>query len=103
MTAIRVVVVDDHPLFRDGVIYTLQSEPEFEVIGSGQSAQDAIHLARDLRPDVVVLDMNMPGDGITAVEAIARSEPHVATVVLTVVADGEQVRAAVQKGAKGYI
>jgi two-component system, NarL family, nitrate/nitrite response regulator NarL len=103
MTAIRVVVVDDHPLFRDGVIYTLRAETGIDVVGSGGSAQDAIRLAGDLQPDVMVLDMNMPGDGIAAVGAIAASFPHVAALMLTVVADGERVRTAIQKGAKGYI
>src|SRR4051812_3723326 len=103
MTAIRVVVVDDHPLFRDGVIYTLQAEAGIQVVGSGGAAQDAIRLAHDLQPNVLVLDMNMPGDGIAAVGSIAASYPHVASLMLTVVADGERVRTAIQKGAKGYI
>jgi two-component system, NarL family, nitrate/nitrite response regulator NarL len=103
MRDIRVGVIDDHPLFREGVIHTLQSDPDFEVVGSGESAQDAIWLAREFAPDVIVLDMNMPGGGMEAVEAITTAQPGIATLILTVVADGERVRTAIQKGAKGYI
>jgi two-component system, NarL family, nitrate/nitrite response regulator NarL len=103
MSEIRVGVIDDHPLFREGVIHTLQSEPEIEVVGSGESAQDAIRLAREFAPDVIVLDLNMPGGGLDAVEAITAVQPKIATLILTVVADGEWVRTAIQKGAKGYI
>jgi DNA-binding NarL/FixJ family response regulator len=102
---IRVAVVDDHPLFRSGVIQTLQAAPLLEVVGQGACAQDAIRIGRDQRPDVMVLDMNMPDrcDGIGAVDRILADSPHVRILVLTVVADSDVVRAAMRRGVSGYI
>jgi DNA-binding NarL/FixJ family response regulator len=100
---IRVGVVDDHPLYRDGVVFTLGSQPDIEVVGQGASADDAIRIATDHRPDVIVLDMSMPGGGIDAVEKLARDHPTVKTLMLTVVADEEQVRTALRHGARGYL
>jgi two-component system, NarL family, nitrate/nitrite response regulator NarL len=100
---IRIAVIDDHPLLREGVMHTFKREADMDVVGSGSSAQDAINLAMEFSPDVIVLDMNMPGDGITAVEAIAAVRPGTRTLMLTVVADEQKVCEAMQKGASGYI
>jgi DNA-binding NarL/FixJ family response regulator len=100
---IRIAVVDDHPLLREGVMHTFRRETDMEVVASGASAQDAIDIAREHAPDVMVLDMNMPGDGIAAVEAIASIRPTTRTLMLTVVADEQKVCEAMQKGARGYI
>ena len=91
---IRVGVVDDHPLYRDGVVFTLASQADIEVVGQGASAADAIRIAEEFKPDVIVLDMSMPGGGIEALERLSRDYPSVKTLMLTVVADEEQVRAA---------
>jgi DNA-binding NarL/FixJ family response regulator len=100
---IRIGVVDDHPIFREGVILTLQGQPDMEVVASGASADDAIRISREMKPDLIVLDMNMPGDGITAVEAISQGQNSVSTLMLTVEADEEKACEAIQKGAKGYV
>ncbi|MCB5174240.1 MULTISPECIES: LuxR C-terminal-related transcriptional regulator [Microvirga] len=100
---IRVGVVDDHPLYRDGVIFTLAAQPDFEVVGQGASAADALRIATEQQPDVLVLDMTMPGGGMNAVEAIAQHHPMVRTLMLTVVADEEQVCSALKRGARGYL
>jgi two-component system nitrate/nitrite response regulator NarL len=100
---IRVGVVDDHPLYRDGVVFTLAAQPDIEIVGQGSSAEDAIRIAAESRPDVVVLDMTMPGGGMNAVEAIALQHPLVKTLMLTVVADEEQVCTALKRGARGYL
>jgi DNA-binding NarL/FixJ family response regulator len=100
---IRVGVVDDHPIFREGVIQTLHAQPDIEVVASGASAEDAIRMSREMELDVIVLDMNMPGDGIVAVEAIAAGPNPVSTLILTVVSDEERACDAIQKGAKGYV
>jgi two-component system nitrate/nitrite response regulator NarL len=102
---IRVVVIDDHPLFRAGVIQTLQAALEMEVVGQGTSVADAIRIVQEQRPDVIVLDMNLPDqrDGIRAVEAIYAESSSTRILMLTIVADGEIIRDVMQKGARGYI
>ena len=100
---IRVVVVDDHPAFRAGVVEVLGQEPDIEVIGECGTAQDALALIPDLRPDVVVLDMNMPGGGLAVVAGLASACPEVTVLLLTVVADPDQIQMAVQMGAGGYL
>jgi DNA-binding NarL/FixJ family response regulator len=100
---IRVAVVDDHPLLREGVIHAFRLESDMEVVASGASANEAIHIAEVHAPDLMVLDMNMPGDGIAAVEAIAAMRPATRTLILTVVADEEKICEAMRKGASGYI
>jgi DNA-binding NarL/FixJ family response regulator len=100
---IRVAVVDDHPLFRQGVIHTLAAEGDIAVIGEGATAEDAIRIAGDMSPDVVVLDLNLPGGGIQALETIAGRHPAVNVLMLTVVADEDVVMAAMKRGARGYL
>jgi DNA-binding NarL/FixJ family response regulator len=100
---IRVGVVDDHPLYREGVIFALESEPDIEVVGQGETAEDAFQIARDNAPDVLLLDMNMPGGGLNAVAKIALRCPSTKTLVLTVVDDEEGVRGALMRGARGYL
>ena len=100
---IRVGVVDDHPLYRDGVIFALESEPDMEIIGQGETAGDAYQIAHDQSPDVLLLDMNMPGGGINAVSKIALRCPSTKTLMLTVVDDEDEVRSVLRKGARGYL
>jgi DNA-binding NarL/FixJ family response regulator len=100
---IRVGVVDDHPLYRDGVIFALESEEDIEVVGQGETASDAYQIAQDHSPDVLLLDMNMPGNGINAVAKIALRYPSTKTLMLTVVDDEDEVRTALRKGARGYL
>lgn len=102
---IRVVVIDDHPLFRTGVIQTLQAAPEMEVVGQGASVADAIRIGQEQRPDVIVLDMNLPDprDGIRAAEAIFAESKSTRILMLTIVADGEIIRDIMQRGVRGYI
>ncbi|MGE0312005.1 MAG: response regulator [Lautropia sp.] len=104
MTAtIRVVVVDDHPLFRGGVVRTLQEADDFEVLGEGGSADDAVALVDRHLPDLVCLDISMPGGGIAAAAEIGRRYPAVRIVMLTVSETEEDVFAALQAGASGYV
>jgi two-component system, NarL family, nitrate/nitrite response regulator NarL len=100
---IRVAVVDDHPLYRDGVVFALESEPDIEVVGQGESAVEALQIAHDQAPDVLLLDMNMPGGGLNAVAKIAQRCPSTKTLMLTVVDDEDEVRSALRKGARGYL
>lgn len=102
---IRVAVVDDHPLFRDGVTQTLRTAADIDVIGEGASADDAVRIGCELGPDVLILDMNLANgsDGITALVDIATQAPAVRVLVLTVVADIERMRDAIERRAGGYV
>jgi DNA-binding NarL/FixJ family response regulator len=102
---IRVAIVDDHPLFRSGVIQTLQSAEDVMVVGQGASVEDAIHLSRELAPDVMILDMNLAErrDGLRAAEAIASGAPSVRILMLTVVSDNASIRDAINRGVRGYV
>ena len=80
---IRVAVVDDHPLFRDGVVATVNGAPEFEVVAQGENGSDAVRIALHECPDIMLLDVCMPGNGIDAAREISAITPSVKTVVLT--------------------
>jgi two-component system, NarL family, nitrate/nitrite response regulator NarL len=100
---IRIAVIDDHPLFREGVANTLRSNHAFEVMAEGNSADDAVRIAEVERPDIILLDVSMPGGGIEAVRVIARVCPGAKTIMLTVSESDEHVAAALEAGASGYI
>jgi DNA-binding NarL/FixJ family response regulator len=100
---IRVGVVDDHPLYRDGVVFALESESDMEVVGQGETVSDAIRIAHDHSPDIILLDMNMAGGGVNAVAKIALRFPSTKTLMLTVVDDEDEVRSVLRKGARGYL
>jgi two-component system nitrate/nitrite response regulator NarL len=100
---LRIVLVDDHPLFREGVAYTLRSEPTFEVIGQGESLDEAVQLVADLRPDILLLDINIPGGGIHTAEKIAAGYPKTKIIMLTASSDDDDLVKALKAGARGYI
>jgi len=103
MDKIRLVIIDDHPIFREGVASILGAEPDIEILGQGVSAEDAISLTRDLLPDVILLDVNMPGGGLKAAAAISTSFPVVKIIILTGSADEGIVVAALKAGAHAYV
>ena len=98
-----IVLVDDHPLFREGVARTLNSEIGLEVIGQGANADEAFQLTSDHLPDILLLDISMPGGGIEAARKISIAFPVVKIVMLTVSENDDDVIAALQAGARGYI
>lgn len=100
---IRVVVVDDHPMFRDGVILSLRGDKEIQIVGEGQSADDALRLAQEYLPDLIFLDLTMPGGGLNAARAIAASCPVTKIVVLTVSENEDDLIGAIKAGARAYI
>ena len=100
---IEVVVVDDHPLFREGVARSLEESGKFHVVGQGASADDAIRLIETLAPDVLLLDVSMPGGGLAAATRICDSAPDVHIVMLTVSEADDDIIAALKAGAKGYV
>ena len=103
MEKIRLVIIDDHPIFREGVVSILGSEPDLDAVGQGLTADDALRLTRDLLPDVILLDVNMPGGGLNAAETIANSFPVVKIIMLTGSADEDDVLAALKAGAHAYV
>jgi len=100
---VSLVVADDHPLYREGVVRTLAGETGFEVVGIGASADEAVALVAEHMPDIVLLDISMPGGGLTAASRIAGAYPTVKIVMLTVSERDEDVHAALKAGATGYM
>ncbi|MBB2908155.1 DNA-binding NarL/FixJ family response regulator [Rhizobium sp. RAS22] len=105
MTAeqISLAVVDDHPLFREGVIRSLTEMNEFKVVGEGSNRDDALRIAAEHRPDILLLDISMPGGGLEAVPLILEQVPAQKIVMLTVSEAGDDVMTALRSGAKGYV
>lgn len=100
---ISIVVVDDHSLFRAGVIQTLMLDPDLEVIGQGGSGADAVTLVQSEKPDIVLLDISMPGNGVDAAREIALLEHPAKVIMLTVSENDENIMGALEAGAVGYI
>jgi DNA-binding NarL/FixJ family response regulator len=101
---IRVLTIDDHPLIRDGIVFAITTQPDMLVVGEGSDGQDAIDLYRLHRPDVVLLDLQMPRmNGIEAIEAIRAEFPTAKIVVLTTYAGDAQASKALKAGAAGYL
>src|SRR5215831_21317964 len=103
LSAIRIAVIDDHPLFRESVVETLASTGSFEIVGEGATGADALRLARDLVPDIVLLDLSLPGGGVQAAANIISTCPTVRIIVLTASDSEQDVVSALQAGAQGYV
>jgi DNA-binding NarL/FixJ family response regulator len=101
---ISIVVVDDHPLFRQGVVSSLQAEADLQVVGETDSGEQALQLARTLMPRVMLLDISMSGwDGIVTAEKVSTACPATAIVMLTVSDDKDRLLAAFKAGARAYV
>lgn len=102
--AIRVLLVDDHPMFLEGLRLVLSTHPGVEVVGVAITGDEAVTAALDLQPDVVVMDLNLPGlRGIEATRQIVATSPHIGVLVLTMFDDDDSVFAAMRAGARGYL
>ena len=102
--SIRILVADDHPLFREGVVHSLASEPDLAVVGQAASGEEALRMARDLLPDVVLLDIGMQGwGGIVTAEKITPACPAARIMMLTVMEDEDKLLASFKAGARAYV
>ena len=102
-TPMRLVLVDDHVIVREGLRHVLEEAPEFSIIGEGATAAEAIRLAGELQPDVLVLDISMPGgSGLQAVPEILECAPQTRVLMLSVHDDAEYILESVRAGAHGY-
>jgi DNA-binding NarL/FixJ family response regulator len=102
--ATRVLIADDHEAFRSGLGAVLRTASDLVVVGEASTGVEAVERTRQLQPDVVLMDVNMPGlDGVEATRRIVDRSPHVAVLVLTMLDDDETVFAAVRAGARGYL
>jgi len=104
MNPLRILLVDDHILFRKGLARLLDAQPDFQVVGEASDGAEGVEKARSLRPDVVLMDLRMPVcDGLEATRQIKQEVPGVRVVVLTVSEDDQDFLAAIRCGADGYL
>jgi two-component system nitrate/nitrite response regulator NarL len=100
---IRVIVADDHPLFRDGVVVSLSAADDVEVVDQAADAESAVRRVREHLPDVVLLDVTMPGGGLEAARRISAACPATRIIMLTVSEDEDDLVLAMKAGASGYV
>lgn len=101
---IRVLIADDHGVVREGLRAVLGAEPDIEVVGEAATGKEVVERAAKLRPDVILMDIQMPGiNGIEATRRILEANPHVGVVVLTMFEDDDSVFSAMRAGARGYV
>jgi len=101
---LRVLIADDHPLFRNGMRTLLTADPDTKVIGEATTGEEAISLAASLQPDIILMDLQMPdGGGIEATRRILHVSPHIRILVVTMYEDDHSVFTAMRAGARGYL
>ncbi len=101
---LRVLIADDHVLFRDGLRALLRSASDTQLVGEATTGEEAIRLAAELQPDVILMDIRMPGiDGIEATRQIVRTSPHIRILMVTMLEEDHAVFAAMRAGARGYL
>ena len=104
MESIRVLLVDDHALFRKGLVTMLRDQPDFEVVAEAQDGQEALTKAKELMPDVILMDIYMPQcDGLDATRRIKEALPYVKVIILTVSEEDQNLFSAIKGGAEGYL
>jgi DNA-binding NarL/FixJ family response regulator len=101
---IRILVADDHPVVRDGLVAMLSTQPDFQVVAEASNGQEAVEKAAALQPDVVLLDLEMPGmDGVEALKSLHARYPAMRALVFTAFDTDERILGAVRAGAQGYL
>ena len=100
---VKIAVVDDHPMMRDGIVQVLMNEPQFTVIAEGADCNQALEITRTSNPDIIILDLGIPGCGMEALKKIRQRFPNVRCVILTANDSADTAIRALNAGAKGYI
>ncbi len=104
MEKISILIADDEPAFRSGLRALLKSADELALVGDAATGSEAIRIAADLQPDIILMDINMPGvNGIEATRRILNTSPHIGVLILTMFEDDDSVFAAMRAGARGYL
>jgi DNA-binding NarL/FixJ family response regulator len=104
MNTIRILVADDHPIVRDGLIAILSTQPDFRIVGEAATGTATVQQAAALQPDVVLLDLEMPEmDGVEAIRRLRETQPEVRVIVFTAFDTDERILGAVRAGARGYL
>lgn len=104
MDTLRILIADDHPLFRDGLRALLAAAQDMELVGEATTGEEAVALAAELQPDLVLMDVQMPGlSGVEATRRIVQASPHIRVLVVTMFEDDRTVFAAMRAGALGYV
>jgi len=99
-----VLIVDDHPIFRKGLRATLSTMPDTELVGEATTGSEAIIMAEQMQPDIVLMDLQMPGgSGLQAIRQIVQTSPHIRILVVTMFEDDDSVFEAMRAGARGYV
>ena len=102
--SIRILIADDHLIVREGLRLIMDTEPGFELVGEASDGAEAIKLAAELKPDIILMDLRMPRvDGLTAIERLQVEQPQIAIVILTTFNEDELMRRGLQAGARGYL
>ena len=101
---IRILVADDHPMLREGLVAVLDTQPDFEVVGEAADGSEVVRLAESLRPEVILLDLEMPGmDGVAALERLRGAGVNARTIVFTAYDTDERILGSLRAGARGYL
>ncbi len=101
---LRVLIADDHPLFRHGILALLAATPDFDVVGEATNGEEVIHMAGEFQPEVILMDVNMPGvNGIESTRRILQEHPDIRILVVTMFEDDASVFMAMRAGARGYL
>lgn len=104
MDQFHVLIADDHPLFRKGLRALLSATPDIDIVGEATTGQEAVELAAELQPDVILMDLQMPGiNGVEATRQILHTSPHIRILVVTLFEDDASVFTALRAGARGYV
>ena len=104
MKPIHVLIADDHALFREGIRAILKPVPDIEIIGEAGTGEEAITLASDLKPDVILMDIQMPDiNGVEATQHITKTQPNVGIIIVTMLEDDDSLFSAMRAGARGYV
>ncbi len=104
MNKLKILVVDDHALFREGIVGILNNQLDMQIVGEASDGLEALVMARDLQPDLILMDITMPGtDGIEATRLIKQARPDSKIIILTVRDEDEQLFQAIKNGAQGYL